>query len=346
MTDRGSNYSRLMSGVRQLVGAEVLVVDQDESVQKGITQLLSSADLHVTCVSDPREVEDALGKKFYSVVIADMDTPEPRAGLDVIHRVHELSPTSVVVILTPRKSFDDVVDAIRAGAVDVIWKSQEAVDYLEQRVLAAAGRSVDKREVNSILNDVRNTHEDFLKRFMDAEQRCVDLTDQLAGRDPERGDLGEEVRVMVVDANTRVADALIKLAPPHFQFDKVLTGGEALDRASSSRYHIAMITTELADLPASMVVRSIRTQVPDTLVIQYTPRGPVEIVETRSNTRIVDVFNQAEQITGKLDELADRFRQKARERRYTQAFRERHYDFLRRYVELKLKIDRALGEEE
>ena len=32
----------------------------------------------------------------------------------------------------------------------------------------------------------------------------------------------------------------------------------------------------------------------------------------------------------------------ARERRYTQAFREKHYDFLRRYVELKTKIERAM----
>jgi hypothetical protein len=49
------------------------------------------------------------------------------------------------------------------------------------------------------------------------------------------------------------------------------------------------------------------------------------------------------QLADRLDELAEAFRAKARERRYTQAFRERHYDFLRRYVELKLKIDRALG---
>ena len=39
--------------------------------------------------------------------------------------------------------------------------------------------------------------------------------------------------------------------------------------------------------------------------------------------------------------MAER-RAKARERRYTQAFRERHYDFLRRYVELKTKIERAI----
>ena len=42
--------------------------------------------------------------------------------------------------------------------------------------------------------------------------------------------------------------------------------------------------------------------------------------------------------------LAEAFRARAKDRRYTQAFRERHYDFLRRYVELKIKIDRALGE--
>jgi hypothetical protein len=46
----------------------------------------------------------------------------------------------------------------------------------------------------------------------------------------------------------------------------------------------------------------------------------------------------------RLDELAEAFRAKSRERRYMQAFRERHYDFLRRYVELKVKIDRALND--
>jgi len=45
-----------------------------------------------------------------------------------------------------------------------------------------------------------------------------------------------------------------------------------------------------------------------------------------------------------LDELADAWRAKAKERRYTQAFRERHYDFLRRYVELKTKIEHAMTE--
>jgi hypothetical protein len=46
----------------------------------------------------------------------------------------------------------------------------------------------------------------------------------------------------------------------------------------------------------------------------------------------------------RMGDLAEAFRAKSRERRYMQAFRERHYDFLRRYVEIKVKIDRALND--
>jgi hypothetical protein len=38
------------------------------------------------------------------------------------------------------------------------------------------------------------------------------------------------------------------------------------------------------------------------------------------------------------------WRAKARERRYTQAFREKHYNSLRRYVELRTRIEHAINE--
>jgi hypothetical protein len=67
-------------------------------------------------------------------------------------------------------------------------------------------------------------------------------------------------------------------------------------------------------------------------------------VETVGSRRIVKPFSEAKQLIDRLDDLAEAWRAKARERRYTQAFRERHYDFLRRYVELKTKIERAINE--
>ena len=55
-------------------------------------------------------------------------------------------------------------------------------------------------------------------------------------------------------------------------------------------------------------------------------------------------FTEAKQLLARLDDLAEAWRAKARERRYTQIFREKHFDFLRRYVDLKSKIERAMSD--
>jgi hypothetical protein len=55
----------------------------------------------------------------------------------------------------------------------------------------------------------------------------------------------------------------------------------------------------------------------------------------------VKPFTEAPQLIARLDELSEAWRVKTKERRYLQAFREKHYDFLRRFVEIKTKIERA-----
>lgn len=344
MSSPDSSNSRMLSTVRELVGAEILVIDQDERVTKGITKLLSAASLHVTTVSDPAAALDLLDKRFFSVVVVDLDTPTPNAGVQTTIAVKERSPTSMVVALTPRKSYADAVAAIRAGAMDVILKDPDSVGYLKDRVIEAAGRSVDKREVNSVLADVRESHEEFLKRFMDAERRALDLSDRLAGRDPQKGSSGEMVRVLMVEPTDQLGAALRESNPRGFEFETVPTGGQALDHCTSQRFQIVMVAEDLPDLPGSMVVRSIKTQNPEMVAITFRPPpgGHVEIVESTRTIPVVKQLDDPAQLLGRLDELAEAFRAKSRERRYAQAFRERHYDFLRKYVELKSKIDRAL----
>lgn len=344
------SIARRMSTVREVIGAEVLVIDQDPGVQKGMTQLLSEADLNVTCASTPEEGIELLDRRFFSVIIVDLDTPTPGTGLQTIATVKDKSPTSMVVVLTPRKSFDDTVAAIRAGAIDVVVKAPESVAYLKDRIMEAASRSVDTREITAVLDEVRKVHQEFLQLFMDAERRAIDCADRLAGRDPDRALQFDELRVLVVDANPGLADALIKHAASGCHFDKALSGGQALDLCGSNQYHYVMVSDELFDLPSSMVARSVKTQSPDSVVLAYSgprPGGKVEVVDTARSSVVIPSFTNANQLIERLGELAEAFRAKSRERRYAQAFRERHYDFLRRYINLKSKIERALtgGEE-
>ena len=175
-TRRDVSGSRSTTPTRDLIGAQVLVIDGDPRIHSGITELLTAASLHVTCVKDPEAAVAELGRHFYSVVLVDVDTPSPGAGLDIIRTVRIASPTSMVIGLTPRRSFDDAVAAIRAGAIDLVLKSPESVAYLKDRVLDAASRSVGRREVDSVLVEVRAVHEEFLQRFMEAERRALDAT--------------------------------------------------------------------------------------------------------------------------------------------------------------------------
>ncbi len=336
---------RRMSTVRDLVGAEILVIDQDSAVQDGMVTLLSEANLNVTCVSTPEAGIELFERRFFSVVIADLDTPSPGAGLATISAVKQASPTSMVVILTPRKSFDETVEAIRAGAIDIVLKAPESVPYLKERVMEAASRSVDTRAVTAILTDANAVYEQFLKLFMDSERRALDAEDRLAGRDPTALVHLDELRVLIVDSDPGLADALASATNRGYRFDKALSGGQALDLGASGAYHYAMISSNVHDLPSSMVVRSIRQQSGDTVILSYQgpgPNGKVALIESETERTIIDEFTQAEQIVERLDELAEAFRAKSRERRYTQAFRERHYDFLRRFVHLKKKIEDAL----
>ncbi len=336
------------SGVHAaLVGVEVLVLDADERVHAGITQLLAEANLHVTTIDDPDRALALIDRKFFSVALVDIDTPSPRAGIETIAAIKRKSPTTMIVALTPRRSYEDAVDAIRAGALDLVLKAPESVAYLQERVLAAAGRSVGRREVDSVLAEVRKIYDEFLERFMDAERRALDADDKVAGRDHSRMVNIHELRVLVVDEVDDFVATMELAKPPGFAFVHAASGGEALDRISTGEFHYAMIAEDISDLPSRTIARTIRNQRPDTVVLTFlgpSENGHVNLVETAGNRPILQPFNDAKLLIGRLDELAEAWRAKTRERRYTQAFRERHYDFLRKYVELKTKIERAMND--
>jgi DNA-binding NtrC family response regulator len=346
MTSDGSGSYRSRT-TASLVGIEVLVLDGDRRVHAGIEQLLSEAQLHVTCVVDPDRAQALVERQFFSVALVDIDTPAPGAGIATIRAIKRASPTSMVIALTPRRSFDDAVDAVRAGAIDLVLKAPDSVAYLKERVVDAAGRSVGKREVDSVLDDVRSVHEEFLQRFMAAERRAIDLADKLAGKDRAEAGQVDELRVLVIDEVDDFVAAMTEARPSGFAFVHATSGGEGLDRISSGSFHYAMVADDVSDLPARTIARTIRNQHPDTVVLTFlgpADNGRVELVETHGTRTLLQPFREAQQLIDRLDELADAWRAKERERRYTQAFRERHYDFLRRYVELKTKIERAVND--
>ncbi len=336
-----SNYSGLTSSVRAVIGAEVLVIDRDKSVRGGVVKLASEARMNATCVEDPSEAWELLRDRYFSVAIVDMDSPRPGAGIDTVTSIQMISPTTSILVLTPRKSYEAAVEAIRAGASDVIHKSPDSVEYLKGTIVSAAAASQKRRELSSVLKGASATHDKFLQLLMAAEREVIDLEDQIAQRDTET--IGGGLRILVADPKPELAKALEKLAPEKYEIVHAQTGGEALDRGSSSTgFHFALIAHDLPDLPQSMVSRSLKGQSPELVALHYTgptQGGVVELVDEGNGAIVVSNFTDAAQLVERLPDLAEAFYAKEKLRRYTQAFREKHYDFVRKFVSLKEKLD-------
>src|SRR5215470_2596213 len=239
--------SRQLSEERELAGAEVLVVDGDSAVHKGLEKILAPRGLPVTGATSHEKAKELVATKVFGVVVVDLDTPTPNGGVALVEAVRERSPTSIVIVLASRKAFDAAVSAFRAGAHDVVLKAPDQVEYLTARVVDAAGDWVTRSKTKALLVEIRETLEEFLRRMMDAERRATDLEDQIAGRAPGRADLDEEVRLLFADSDDRLYKALSRTGKG-YTFTLAQTGGEALDYFAKGAFQIALVGPTLPDL--------------------------------------------------------------------------------------------------
>ena len=323
------------------------MVDCDEQVLRGLERLLSRVGLIVTSTTDPVRARDQLLNKFFAVALLDIDTPTPGTGIELLQFAREKSPLTAVVMMSARKTFDGAVKAFRGGAVDVVLKEPEVVPYLRERVLDAATELKSVGERNTLLEEISESHEDFLRQMREMARQLLDMEDKILGRSqPGVGEAGlENVNVVLVDDDPGAVPVLQDVLPTGngWRFRPALTGGEALDVVSQSRPHIVMVKEQLPDLPGSMVVKTVKSAAPDAVTLLYSPpgrgvAGGVKMVEGSRIMNLIPRWSDYRQLVAPLEEIREALRQKVRERRYLQAFRQSQFEFLQRYNALKQRI--------
>jgi DNA-binding NtrC family response regulator len=332
-------------------GQEILVVDADEQVIKGLDRLLTRVGLVVTGTTDPVRARDQLLNKFYAVALIDADTPTPGAGIELLQFARDKAPLTSVIVMSGRKSYETSVRAFRGGAVDVVLKEPDVVPYLRERVLEAANELQVTSERNTLMEEISETHEEFLRRMRDMAKEVVDIEDRLLGRATgDADDGGDGMNVVLVDDDPSALSKLesVLQTANGWHFRVAVTGGEALDFVTQMRPQIVLVKEQLPDLPGSMVVKTIKAGVPDAVTLLYNPPtrpgavGEVKMVDANRSMSLISNYTDPEQLVAPLNEIREGLRQKTKERRYLQAFRQRNYEFLQRYASLKQRIKAAL----
>jgi two-component system, NtrC family, response regulator PilR len=100
---------------------KVLVVEDEKSMREVLKMLLESEGHEVKAALDGVEGMAALESDIFDLVITDMKMPNA-GGFEVLKKVKEISPDTVVILVTAFSTKETAIEAMNLGAYDYIGK--------------------------------------------------------------------------------------------------------------------------------------------------------------------------------------------------------------------------------
>ena len=331
-------------------GQDILVLDADENVRKGADRLLRAAGFAVTIMSDSERAKDQIANRFFPVVLTDLDTPTPNAGIDLVKFVHERSPQTAVIVMSRRIGFDAVAPVFRAGATDVIPKAREYVNDLRERVVRAAADVKAAMGREQLLVELVDLNEELLRKMMALSRQATDAEDKLLSREgglsSSASGLGA-LNLLLVDDDAALANAFEKELTEEkgWRLRHVQSGGEALDSATQVPPTVLVAKENLPDLTGSMVVNTIKASVPSLVAMVFAPPTPGHAGEVKISDHsrlhvLLPNFVAANELIAQLKEVREALTRKSRERRYVKIFQTQYMEVLQKCHRLKQEVDK------
>jgi two-component system, NtrC family, response regulator PilR len=118
--------------------AKILVVDDDKSMRELLEIMLTREGYAVTSSGEPAKALQRCRKENYDLVITDLRMPK-MDGIEFLKSIKEISPGSMVILITAYASGETAVDAMKEGAYDYIEKNFE-IDDLKKIVADALAK--------------------------------------------------------------------------------------------------------------------------------------------------------------------------------------------------------------
>jgi diguanylate cyclase (GGDEF)-like protein len=153
---------------RETHAPKLLIIDDEEQIRRLLLDLFCGSHDCAEATS-AEEALNALSEQTFDLVLSDIDLGR-MSGLDLIPRIHELAPDTVVVMISGNQDIDFAIRAMRAGAFDYITKPIDIrhVEAAVERALKHGELLQERRRYKEELEDLlqqREAQVDRLERF-------------------------------------------------------------------------------------------------------------------------------------------------------------------------------------
>jgi two-component system response regulator PilR (NtrC family) len=159
--------------------ARVLVVDDEHSMQEFLEIFLRSEGFGAATAGDLESAMLQLESDDFDVVITDIQMPGG-TGLDLLRKVQEVSPETVVIVMTAYASTETAISAMKEGAYDYITKpfKVDEIRAVIEKALEKKLLSTENRRLKSELRTRKKSR--TLIGTSPAMQQVLEFVSQVA----------------------------------------------------------------------------------------------------------------------------------------------------------------------
>jgi two-component system, NtrC family, response regulator HydG len=109
------------TSAKEALSLDCLVVDDDSTIRLCLEHMIRDAKHRVSSTSDGASALTLISEHRYDVVISDIRMPK-LDGLTLFQHIHQVSPTTSVILMTAYATVPDAVSALKLGVYEYVGK--------------------------------------------------------------------------------------------------------------------------------------------------------------------------------------------------------------------------------
>jgi two-component system response regulator PilR (NtrC family) len=135
---------------------KILIVEDEKSMREVLKILLEGEGHEVTTASDGLEGISLIEKDIFDLIITDMKMPKAD-GFEVLKRIKEISPDTIVIMITAFGNTETAIEAMKMGAYDYITKPFN-IEEIRLIVRKAIEKKKEGEELSLLRQKVETTY--------------------------------------------------------------------------------------------------------------------------------------------------------------------------------------------
>jgi two-component system, NtrC family, response regulator PilR len=128
----------------------ILIVEDEKSMREILKMLLEEENYEIVTASNGIEGISSIEKDIFDLVITDMKMPKAD-GFEVLKKIKEISPETIVIMITAFGTTETAIEAMKLGAYDYIHKP-----FNIDQIRIVVRKALDKKRLSEELSVLKS----------------------------------------------------------------------------------------------------------------------------------------------------------------------------------------------